>query len=554
MRRFPAWFGVALGGLVACQGDILGGSGPSSAVPGLDSGGSASAGSAGSAAEQPLPVGLSAGPRPLRRLTRTEYENTVRDLLKLGTSFASELPDDARGDSGFLQAGPVGEVDAERLQDAADRLAAAAVKGGLTTLMGCSPEGDGESSCVHQFLRSFGRRAFRRPLTDSELLDLESLFQTARTTHQLSTEDAVSLVLSAMLQAPQFLYLWERTIPDDPAAGALTALGPHELASRLAYQLWRSMPDQELFAAVDAGQLQTPEQITAQTRRLLSDPRSQDTLLELVRGWFHLPSRADDALSSSASGETALFVKHVLKQGGSLTTLLTSSTSFVNETLAPLYGASNVTGPELREMVVNPEQRFGLLTQLAFLGTNADGAQSHPVKRGAVIFDQLLCGELPPVPNDVPPPGPQQQGVPNRVRFAAHSQNACAVGCHRILDPLGFAFEHYDGTGRFRSMDGGQPVDASGSVELPSGTQLTFDGARQLVDQLVQSPEVHTCAAKQALRWALQRADQAADESSVQALGSAFATANFDLRELLVAAATSPSFLYRATVPAGALP
>jgi hypothetical protein len=267
-----------------------------------------------------------------------------------------------------------------------------------------------------------------------------------------------------------------------------------------------------------------------------------------------LPGRADDALSSAASGETALFVEHVLKQGGSLRALLTSPTSFVNETLAPIYGATNVTGAELKEMVVNPEQRFGLLTQLSFLGTNADGAQSHPVKRGAVIFHQVLCGELPPVPANVPQPDPQQEGVPNRVRFAAHSQNACAVGCHRILDPLGFAFENYDGAGRFRSMDAGLPVDASGSVELPSGTRVEFTGAKELVEQLAGSTDAQMCAARQALRLALGRKEAPADEAALGQLAAAFTASNLDLRELLVAATTSPSFLYRQTVPAGALP
>jgi hypothetical protein len=198
-------------------------------------------------------------------------------------------------------------------------------------------------------------------------------------------------------------------------------------------------------------------------------------------------------------------------------------------------------------MVVNPEQRFGLLTQVSFLGTNADGAQSHPVKRGAIIFDQLLCGELPPVPANVPQPEPQQEGVSNRVRFAAHSQNACAVGCHRILDPLGFAFENYDGTGRYRSTDGGMPVDASGSVELPNGQHFEFSSAKQLVEQIATSSAARSCAAKQALRLGLGRKEAAADESSLAAVTHAFEQAEFNLSELLVAVALSPSFNYRAT-------
>ena len=544
-RAFSALACLGLSLVTACQGDILG-SAPD-AGQGLTSpnGGGSGGGAVGVAGSGPLPAGVMAGPRPLRRLTRVEYENTVVDLLKLEVRFASGLPDDARGDSGFLQAGPVGEVDAERLQLAAESLAATAVAQGLSTLLGCTPDGAAEASCVRQFIESFGRRAFRRTLTASEVTELEALYQGARSQQLLSSEQAVALLLSGMLQSPQFLYLWERTTADD-AAAPVVALGPHELASRLAYLAWRSMPDAALFEAADGGRLTTPDDIRREVQRLLADARAQESIVDFVRGWFHLSDRSDDALSSSASGETALFVKSVLSSGGSLQELLTSPTNFVNETLAPLYGASNVQGPELREVVVNAEQRFGLLTQVSFLGSNADGAQSHPVKRGAIVFDQLLCGELPPLPPNVPQPGPQQEGVPNRERFALHSQNACAIGCHRILDPLGFAFENYDGTGRFRTMDGGQPVDASGTVELPSGEQLSFQNAKELVAQLAVSESARSCAARQALRLALGRRELPADDPSLASLSTAFASSNHALSELFVSVATSPSFNYRA--------
>ncbi len=544
-RAFSALAWLGLGLVTACQGDILGGQPASGQPPGISTGGTSTAGAAAVAGGATVPAGISAGPRPLRRLTRVEYENTVVDLLRLEADFESDLSADSRGDSGFPLAGPVGEVDAEQLQKAAEGLATAAVSRGLTSLMGCSPEGAAEVSCVEQFIESFGRRAFRRRLLASEVSELEALFRNARDQLLLSAEDAVTLVLSAMLQAPQFLYLWERTAADDPAA-PLVALNSDELASRLSYLIWSSMPDAALFDVVDAGKLITAEDLGREARRLLADARAQDSVVDFVRAWFHLPDRADDALSSSASSETALFVKSVLKSGGSLSSLLTSPTNFVNETLAPLYGASGIVGPELRELVVNPEQRFGLLTQVSFLGTNADGAQSHPVKRGAILFDQLLCGELPPLPANVPQPEPQQEGVPNRVRFAAHSQNACAVGCHRILDPLGFAFENYDGTGRYRTSDGGAPVDASGSVELPSGELLEFQNAKQLVDQLATSTAARSCAAKQALRLALGRRESSADEAALTAVTQAFTQANFDVSELFVAVASSASFSYRA--------
>jgi hypothetical protein len=543
-RAWSAVLPVVVGCVTACQGNILGTAAPGGSAD-VGSGGTSQLAGASNGGGVTLPAGVSAGPQPLRRLSRVEYENTVRDLFALGASVDSGLPLDARGDSGFTLAGAVGEVDAERLQASAERVATSAVAQGLPGLMGCTPEGASESSCVRQFLQSFGRRAFRRPATEAELTDLEALYQQARGSLQLPVSDAITLLLSALLQAPQFLYLWERTNADDPAA-QLVALNSHELASRLSYLLWRTMPDAGLLQAVDEGRLATPGDVEREARRLLGDSRAEDAMVELVRGWFRLPDRHDDALSSAASGETELFVKSVLRAGGSFESLLTSPTNFVNDVLAPLYGAPGVEGSELREQVVNAQQRFGLLTQVAFLGTNADGAQSHPVKRGAVILHQVLCAELPPVPDDVPQPEPQREGVPNRERFEAHSQNACAVGCHRLLDPLGFAFESYDGAGRWRSTDAGQLVDASGSVELPSGARFEFSDARQLVTQLGASAEARGCAAKQALRLALNRHDLAADEASLAQMLAAFAGTGYDLRELLVSVATTPSFAYRA--------
>lgn len=540
-RAVSALVSLALAGLSACQGEILGGS----PGPGSSSGGAAVGPTGGGGAGVLVPAGTSAGPRPLRRLTVVEYENTVTELLGLTEHFESALPDDARGDSGFLRAGPVGEVDAEHLQQTAEQLAELAIARGLPALLGCSPEGAEEQTCLQQFIRSFGRRAFRRPLSEAEQAELLSLYQTARATHGLPAPEAVGLALSAMLQAPQFLYLWERTVADD-AAAALVPLNPHELASRLSYLLWRTMPDAMLSEAADSGELAAPGALMQHARRLLQDPRARSSLVEFVRGWFHLPARTNDELSRSASDETALFVESILASGGSLESLLTSPDHFVNATLAPLYGVSGIEGSELRPAQVDPAQRFGLLTQVAFLGTNADGPQSHPVKRGHVILKQLLCQELPALPDEVPQPGPQREGVSNRERFSVHGQNACAQGCHRLLDPLGFAFEHYDGTGRYRTLDAGQPVDASGSVELLTGTTLQFRDASELVQQLATSAEARSCAVKQTLRLALDRREVTADEASVAALESAFSASAYDLRELFAAVVAAPSFTHRA--------
>jgi hypothetical protein len=495
-----------------------------------------------------VPAGSQAGPRPLQRLTRTAYENTVRDLLQLDQLADSALPEDARGSSGFVEAGAVGEVDAARLQEAAEKLARLAVDRGLTTLLGCTPERAQELGCVERFVRSFGRRAFRRPLTELEVADLMALFSQARGTHQLELDDAVALLLEAVLQAPQFLYLRERATPDDAPAGSVIALTPDELASRLSYLFWRSMPDSQLFAAADGGSLSTPADAAREARRLFDDSRSRDTIVSFVADWFELPLRSETELSAAASAETAAFVRKVLSGDGKLETLLTAPVHIVNATLAPIYGVEGAMGSELREVQADPTRRFGLLTQVNFLGSHADGAQSHPVKRGRVIYQQVLCGVLPPMPDDVPQPEAQREGVSNRERFALHSQNACAVGCHQLIDPLGFAFEHYDGTGRYRDMDAGKPIDAAATFPVAEG-MWSFQNARELVSLIATSEQARSCATAQWSRFALGRAELPEDQNTLTQAGAAFAASGYDLRELFVAIVQTPSFLYRTSTP-----
>jgi hypothetical protein len=195
--------------------------------------------------------------------------------------------------------------------------------------------------------------------------------------------------------------------------------------------------------------------------------------------------------------------------------------------------------------VVNPQQRFGLLTQVHFLSTHADGKQSHPVKRGALLYTQLLCGELPAPPAEIPQPKPPRADVSNRERFAEHGAAACAKGCHALIDPLGFALESYDGTGRFRTQDGGKPVDAAATLTFPGGGQKPVNNAGELVRALVASEDLTRCVATQWARYALARRETAADDAALAAAARAFAASGQDLRELIVAVTRTPSFLYR---------
>jgi hypothetical protein len=216
----------------------------------------------------------------------------------------------------------------------------------------------------------------------------------------------------------------------------------------------------------------------------------------------------------------------------------------VTQPLAQLYGVSGVTGTAAKQVMLDPTQRSGILTQAGFLTISGASDGSNPAKRGRKVFERMTCGELPPPPPNVPPPKPPSAGGTTRQRFMEHDQMACAQGCHNVMDPIGFAFEHYDGIGAYRTLDNGQPVDASGSITL-DGMKKTFNDAIELTGLLAASPEVRGCFVTQWTRFALLRAETAADQASLNGAYAAFVNGNFSVKELLVGVAKSRTFRYR---------
>jgi hypothetical protein len=508
----------------------------------------------------PVPPGGAPGVAPgdpnavgqiaLRRLDRREYNNTVRDLLGDTTRPADRFPSD-KGEFLFRVAGPVSSQDYSTLRDAAEALATGANVGMLAPCTG----GD-EEACARTFITGFGLRAYRRPLVPREVDSLVQLYKEGRGPVGLDHAGAIRLVIEGILQAPAFVYHWESG-PDAPKLeGPLVKLSHYENAAQLSYFLWGTMPDQDLFDAAAAGKLGTQGELEAQARRMLDSPKARDTVAAFFEEWLGLdqvlerpknpmvyPQFKDD-LKAAMLDEARSFVGSVVFDGDSLlTTVLTAGFSFVNQPLAGVYGVKGVTGAALKQMPLDAAQRAGLLTQTAFLTVTGATDGSHPVKRGKKLFENLLCGELPPPPAEVPPPKEASEGGTTRERFAEHSAQACATGCHGLMDPLGFAFEHYDGIGGFRTMDNGGVVDASGSVEL-DGQKHAFKDARDLVKVLAASATAQRCFATQWTRFALKRKDGEADRPSLDAIAGAFRGGN--IRDLLVGVTGSRSFRYRA--------
>jgi hypothetical protein len=503
---------------------------------------------------------MEAFPSPLRRLTRFEYNNTARELLSVDLAPADRFPPDeiAGGFSNNASVLTVSPLLAEKYMEAAETLASEAVKK-LPQLLSCDPVQLGEEPCARQFVERFGRRAYRRPLASTEVDRLMKAYAIGRADGTFAT--GIELTMRTMLQSPHFIYRFEVGAARGPG-DKLARLTPHELAARLSYLLWSSMPDASLAQAADDGQLSTKEQIAARARAMLNDNRARHAVPEFYRQWLGIgaldsvlkdkqahPDFTDD-LRAAMRAETPAFIEHVLWSGDRrLATLLTAPIGFVTPPLAALYGVQVAAGSTPQMVMFAAAERAGLLTQAGFLAVHALPNQSSPVTRGKFIRELLMCQPPSPPPPDLNVTPPEVDAMrTTRERFAQHTANPACSSCHALMDPIGFAFESYDAIGRFRTHDGSKPVDVSGEIVRSMDLDGSFVGARALVEKLAKSRQVHDCVAAQWYRYAFGRFDGPGDTCSLAALRQSFTASGGDLRELLVALTQTESFLHRAAL------
>jgi hypothetical protein len=497
------------------------------------------------------------GEAVFRRLTRVEYNNTIRDLLGDTSAPAEAFPGDTQSaGSGFGKGGIVGGVDAERIFEASEKVAGEAVSKRLASLLPCKsvPATEAEQNqCAQDFIAQFGRRAYRRPLASEETQALYDLYTRQRAETKHDFPNAIRVVLSAMLMSPNFLYRWELAPKAAIKEGAFIRFNSYEIASRLSYLMWASMPDDGLFAAAEANKLQTPDQIESEARRMLKDPKTADTLAEFFVQWLDATGLPDNKknpelykgytpqLVQAMLKETREFASDLLMKGdGRLQSLLTSPKGFVDAGLAAVYKAGTATGPT----ALNEAQRAGILTQATFLAAHAKADETYPIGRGKTVADRLLCRDLPLPPDDIPDPKPPAEGLTTRERFAEHGVNPCAFACHSVIDPLGFAFENYDAIGGWRTTDQGKPVDATGTINI-DGADKKFNNAIELTRHLAASQEVMDCMARQWFRYALRKKERTGDEPSLKWAQEVFRKSEGDLRELVVALTKTRSFTHR---------
>jgi hypothetical protein len=507
--------------------------------------------------------GAAPGRSPIRRLNRDEYANTVRDLLSTQSTVASAFPLDEEklGFTNNADALAISGLLTQQYMGAAELLAAEAVTH-LPTLLPCDPAAAGQDPCAQQFIAEFGGRAFRRPLTEDEK---KHLFEVYLEGKKDGFNQGISLIIEAALQSPHFLYRVERGTPSPPNAD-VAALSSWEMATRLSYFVWGSLPDSALFEAARANALGTAEEVEAQVRRMLGDPRARASVARFHRQWLsfsELPAATKDAsaypqwkplLISDLNSEISAFVDDVFNTDGRVETLLTAPYTFLNPSLATFYGLPAPSGLGFSKVALPGGKRAGILTQGALMAMLSFQNQTSPIHRGKFVREHLLCQELTPPPPElaakIKPPD-VTAAVSTRERFAQHSKDPACSGCHSLMDPIGVAFEHFDPIGRWRDKEGAFEISDSGNLIHAEGIEGAFEGPVELGAKLSQSKEVHACVVKQWFRYANGRAETDLDACSLKGLQQSFDDAGHDMRALMVKMAVSDAFRFRSTQGGG---
>src|SRR5688572_26103023 len=502
------------------------------------------------------------GPFVIRRLTEVEYGNTLHDLLGVDASIADELPDEVFG-AGYLNT--LSALQSEQFlaiaNEALDRVLAP--KGQPPTrmqkqLFGKMPgPGVDERTAARKVARSLARNAYRRPPTDPELDVLVRVFDLARE-NKLAYPEALRLMLKAVLVSPQFLFITPAV--ETESGRSIIPLDDYQLASRLSYFLWATMPDAELSALADRGTLYEPAVLSAQVKRMLKDSRSRALFDGFGAQWLGLGSlesktfdtdkfpQMNNAMRSAMYEEARLFFESIVRENRNVASFVDCDYTFLNGTVAALYGLEKkVTGSRWRKVKLTDANRGGILGMPGILAVTSFPDRSSPVKRGVWVLEQVLGEHVPPPPPDVPALEKQdKQTIANltlRQRTELHVKDPTCANCHKVLDPIGFGLENFDAIGRWRDKDdSGGAINAAG--ELPGGKRFsspkelkaiigsrTDDLARNLTEKL--------------LAYALCRQLEGYDEIVVDRLMETIAKDGYRMQTLITEIVSSYPFTHR---------
>ena len=413
-------------------------------------------------------------------------------------------------------------------------------------------------SCATRIMTSLAGRAFRRPVAATEVARYVALVQRAQEDER-SFEEGLAVGIQALLVSPDFLFRIER---NRPAAAGATArpITQHELATRLSYFLWASMPDAVLRRAADAGTLRNPGVLSAQVRRMLRDPRARSLAEQFAAQWLQFRAlesltrnrerfpEFDDYLRASMRRETERFVEHVIREDRSILDFIDAKYSFLNERLAKHYGIDGVAGPEFRRVDLTGTPRSGVLTHASVLTVSSYATRTSPVPRGKWILDNLLNAPPPDPPPDVPNLNEASIGTAASLRkqLEAHRKDPTCAACHRRMDPLGFGLENFDAVGAWRTTDGDFPIDATGF--LPDGDE--FKGPEELRDVLVKQREAFArCLTSKLMTYALGRGLEGYDNRTVRAIADRLPASQYRFSALVLEIVKSLPFQQRRVTP-----
>ena len=504
------------------------------------------------------------GTAPLRRLTRFEYNNTIRDLLGDTTSPANNLPAEDLG-NGFgndASTQSVSSLLAEQYAAVAEGIAARATKDaaalGMLAPCAASASAAAEEGCARTIIDGFTPKAYRRPLAAGEADGLLALFRSTRMLAGQTFATSIAAVIEAILQTPDFLYRVEFGAPDRMMTTLRRPTGD-EMATRLSYLLWGSLPDDGLRAAARSGELLTGPGVLAQATRMLNDPRAKkmvrfffDNLLpltglsDLERDKMLFPT-FNATVGGLMGEETQRLLEYEIFDpagGGTWASALTAPYTFLNSALAAYYKLPAVSGTAFQKVNVDPTKRLGFITHGSVMAGTTHSNHTNPVVRGSFIVQKLLCLKIPlpdaSIAEKVKAPDPYS-GKTARERFTKHQEDPICKSCHVAMDPVGLTLENYDPVGQYRTHENNVLIDASGS--LP-GSDDKLNGAPDLARAMAKVTDTHNCFATQWMQLAFGRTASPADECLQAALNIAFHKAGYNVKQLLLALTQTDAFLY----------
>ena len=440
----------------------------------------------------------------------------------------------------------------------AEDLSAQVAAGALSKVSPCAAPTD---ACAKQFIETFGKRVFRRPLTDAEKATYFTLFKVANTlldgTDPLAK--GVQLTIQAMLQSPNFLYRVE--LAEQAPVDGNVPLNSYELASRLSYLLWNSMPDDTLLGLADQASFGDADQLKAQTLRMLADPRARSVVDDFHSQWLDLDRDNNlnrdpvlyptfsSAMAPAMQQETLRYLKNIIfDEPASFATIYTAPYTFVNKDLATLYKVTGTfSSTQFTKVTLDPTQRRGLLTQIGFLASHSYARTDSPIHRGVFLIRRVLG-----LPQGDPPPGidftlpPVGSGVirTTRDQVTAKTSPASCATCHARINAYGFAYENYDAVGQYRTQENNVDVDATGSVTLGE-TSVPFKNALELSTAISTAPDARISYAVNWLRYGYQRADSAEDACDVSTMATNLGTDGYPIKDMIGALTSTTSFRYR---------